>query len=111
MRRGDWSEGLRWGLYGCAEAGGWPQVSYRPPFFTSVDRITGKRTTVLMTGLLKGDGSDASAVVTVGPGRESWEGFFRQALYHDLMSAVSALPKGTAASARDSARVAAPASR
>ena len=40
-----------------------------------------------MSSLLGGSGTEESLVVTVGPGRESWENYLRQALYHDLMSA------------------------
>jgi hypothetical protein len=66
---------------------GWPQVTYHPGYFTSVNAVTGNRTRVVMSGLFGGSGTEESLVVTVGPGRESWESYLRQALYHDLMSA------------------------
>jgi hypothetical protein len=96
MRKGDWPERLRAGLGATAEAQGWPAVSYPAPSFASIDAATGRRTTIVMSGVLSGTDPPAGATIAIGPGPVSWEDFLRKALYHDVMAAMSALDSATA---------------
>jgi hypothetical protein len=71
-----------------ADARGWPQLRFRPSFYYMIDRVTQKRTKIILSNMA----CDADqATVTVCGGRSSWQVFLAQADYHDLVAANAAL--------------------
>jgi hypothetical protein len=86
----DGTQQLRERVQTTAAAQGWPLIHYRATVYYAIDRKTRRKTKIAMS-TLNTSGRDTNDRVSVGPGRDAWEQFLRQAGPNDLVNANMAL--------------------
>lgn len=67
---------------------GWPSITYEAVHYTNAQSQR-----VVTSGLFASTDPSESLSVTVGPGEEQWDGFFKQAIYYDVAAANAKLSK------------------
>ena len=66
----------------------WPEVTYEAAHYTNAES-----TRIVTSGLLTSTDPAAGLAITVGPGEERWNDFFKRAIYYDVSIANGKLLK------------------